>query len=85
MTWVYIIIYFLGAILTGFCVYTFYVKEYVKTKTALKFRYWIEDKYENIFLSSLFWVCILILFIILYPFKKIIKKINKHYKVKYEV
>jgi hypothetical protein len=83
MTWVYIIIYFLGAILTGFCVYSFYVKEYVKTKTALKFKYWIEDKYEMIFISSFFWFCLLFLFIILYPFKKIIKKINKHYNVEY--
>lgn len=74
MTWVYIIIYFLGAILTGFCVYTFYVKEYVKTKTALKFKYWIEDKYEMIFISSFFGS--VYYFYLLYRtyLKKIIKK-----------
>lgn len=82
MIWLYILIYFLGAIITGFCVYTFYVKEYKREKTAIKFSYWIENKYETIFMSSLFWVWLLLVFIIRYPFKKIIERINKHYNIK---
>lgn len=81
MIWLYILIYFLGAIITGICVYTFYVKEYKREKTAIKFSYWIENKYETIFMSSLFWVWLLLVFIIIYPFKKIIERINKHYNI----
>lgn len=79
----YILIYFLGAIITGFCSYTFCVKEYKREKSALKFWYWMEvkSKYEQIFMLSLFWVPSLLLFIITYPFKKIIERINKHYDI----
>lgn len=83
MTLFYIIIYFLGAIITGICAYAFYVKEYKRKKTAIKFYYWMDvgNKYEKIFMSSLFWVPSLLLFIIIYPLKKIIERINKHYDI----
>lgn len=82
MFWLYILIYFLGAVATGLLVYTFYVKEYKRENTALSFRYWIVNKYEQIFLSGLFWVIILPIMIIVYSINKIVKKINKHYNVK---
>lgn len=81
MIWLYILIYFLGAIITGLCIYTSYVKEYKREKTAIKFSYWIEDKYETIFMSSLFWAGTLPVFIITYLLKKIIERINKHYNI----
>lgn len=73
----------LCAIITGICAYTFYVKEYKREKTALKFHYWmeVEDIYEKIYVLSLFWVPSLLLFIIIYPLKKIIERINKHYDI----
>lgn len=41
----------------------------------------VGNKYEKIFMSSLFWVPSLLLFIIIYPLKKIIERINKHYDI----
>lgn len=81
MIWLYMLIYFLGAIIIGLCVYTFYIKEYKREKTAIKFSYWIEDKYETIFMSGLLWVPLLLLFVIIYPLTKIIERINRHYNI----
>lgn len=81
MAWLYILIYFLGAIIIGLCVYTFYVKEYKEEKTAVKFSYWIDDKYEKIFMAGLLWIPLLLLFIVVYPLAKIIERINKHYDI----
>lgn len=81
MIWLCIFIYFLGAIITGLCVYTFYVKEYNRIKTKLEFKYWIESRYETILILSLSWVILLPIGIIAYFINKIIKRINKHYNI----
>lgn len=85
MIWVYIFIYFLVGIITGLCAYVCYVKEYLREKSLIAFRYWMKDKYEEIFILGLLWCISVPLLIILYPSKKIIKKIvkriNKHYNV----
>lgn len=81
MFWIYMIIYFLGAIITGLIVYVFHIKEYKRIKTSLKFRYWIEHILEIIFFLSLFWVIALPIWVIVCFIKAIIKKINKHYNI----
>lgn len=85
MIWVYIFIYFLVGIITGLCVYVYYVKKYLKEKSLLTFRYWMKYKYENIFISGFLWCVSVPVLIIMYPsekiIKKIVKRINKHYNV----
>lgn len=85
MIWIYILIYFLGAIITGLCAYVYYIKEYIREKLPIIFRYWIKNNYETMFISGLFWVVLVPVLIITYPcekiIKKIIKRINKYYNV----
>ena len=81
MIWLYILIYFLGAIGTGLWVYTLAVKKYIKENTALKFSVWIETYVFTIFASALFWFIILPIGIIFYTIGRIIKRINKHYNI----
>ena len=48
MIWLYILIYFLGAVITWLIVYTLYVKQYIKEQSNLKFNYWVEEYYFDI-------------------------------------
>jgi hypothetical protein len=81
MTWLYILIYFLGAVVTGLWVYILLIKKYKKENTALKFSVWIEAYDIIILLYALFWFIVLPIGIILYFIKRIIERINKHYNV----
>ena len=81
MIWLYILIYFLGAVITGLSTYASLIEKYIKENSALKFSVWIEVYYGLIFLSALFWFIVLPIGIILYPIKRIVKRINKHYNV----
>jgi hypothetical protein len=81
MTWLYILIYFLGAVVTGLWVYILLIKKYKKEKSALKFGVWIESYDTIIIFSALFWFIVLPIGIILYFIKRIIERINKHYNV----
>ena len=81
MIWLYILIYFLGAIITGICVYISLIKKYIKENTALKFGVWIETYDFAIFASALFWFIVLPIGVILDLISKIIERINKHYNI----
>jgi hypothetical protein len=81
MIWIYILIYFLGAVITGFLIYISLIKKYIKEKSALKFGVWIESYDTIIIFSALFWFIVLPIGIILYFIKRIIERINKHYNV----
>ena len=81
MIWLYILIYFLSAIITGLCVYILLIKKYKKENTALKFSVWIEAYEMIIYFSALFWFIVLPIGIIVYLIKRIIERINKHYNV----
>lgn len=82
MVWVYIFIYFLGAIITGLYVYTFYVKEYVRIRSSLKFDIWIENYDFHIFTAALLWfILVPMQLIIIFPVRYLIKRINKHYNI----
>lgn len=81
MCWIYMIIYFLGAIIAGLIIYVFHVKEYKRRKNLLNFSCWIEHRLEMIYTSSLFWVIALPIWVIVCSIKAIVKKINKHYNV----
>lgn len=79
---IYSLLYFLGAVATGLCVYILLIKKYLKENTALKFNIWIENYGFSIAISALFWFIILPIGIIAYIISKIIERINKHYNVK---
>jgi hypothetical protein len=81
MIWLYILIYFLGAIGTGLWVYILLIKKYKKENTALKFSVWIESYDIIILLYALFWFIVLPIGIIVTPIKRIVERINKHYNV----
>lgn len=81
MIWLYILIYFLGAVITGLLVYISLIKKYIKENTALKFGVWIENYIPYIFIYALFWFIVLPIGIIPYLIKIIIERINKHYNV----
>ena len=81
MIWLFILIYLLGAVITGIWVYISLIKKYIKENTALKFSVWIEDYDSTIFASALLWFIVLPIGIILYLIKRIIERINKHYNV----
>lgn len=81
MIWLYILIYFLGAVVTGLWVYILLIKKYKKENTALKFSVWIESYDIIILLYALFWFIVLPIGIIIYLISKIIEIINKHYNV----
>lgn len=81
MIWLYILIYFLGAVVTGLCVYISLIKKYIKEKSALKFGVWIETYEILIYLSALFWFIVLPIGIIVYLINKITERINKHYNI----
>ena len=76
--WIYILIYFLGAILTGLCRYILLIKKYKKENSALKFSVWIEN-YD--FSIIIIWFIVLPVGIIIYLISKIIERINKHYNI----
>lgn len=81
MIWLYIIIYFLGAVATGLWVYILLIKKYIKENSALKFGVWIENYDFSITASSLFWFIVLPIGIIIKLISKVIERINKHYNV----
>lgn len=85
MIWLYILIYFLGAVVTGLCVYISLIKKYIKEKSALKFGVWIETYEILIYLLALFWFIVLpigvIVDLISKIIKRIIERINKHYNI----
>lgn len=81
MIWLYILIYFLGAVVTGLCVYISLIKKYIKEKSALKFGVWIETYEILIYLSALFWFIVLPIGIIVYLINKITERINKYYNI----
>ena len=73
--------YIIIGILTAIVVYIRFVKEYVKEKSNVRFNYWINNKIDDIVVSSLFWFAIIPTNIICFFAKKIIERINKHYGV----
>lgn len=77
-----ILVYILGAILTYIFLYGFYVRKYSKERSMLKFDYWIDDKYEKIFLTSIAWYIVIPLCILWLPIKIITNLIEKYYKVR---
>ena len=79
--WLYILIYFLGAILTGLCRYILLIKKYIKENSALKFGVWVKDYDFRIIFSAIFWFIALPIEIIIELISKIIEIINKHYNV----
>jgi hypothetical protein len=81
MIWFYILIYFLGAIITWLIVYTLYVKQYIKEQSNLKFNYWVEEYYFDIIFLAAVWCVVLPVWIIKCAIKAITKKINKHYNI----
>lgn len=81
MIWLYIFIYFLGAVGTGLYVYTFYVKEYVRIKSSIRFEIWIETYEFKIFISALLWFIFIPITIILFPIEYLAKRIKKHYNI----
>lgn len=81
MIWLYILIYFLGAIITWLIVYTLYVKQYMKEQSNLKFNYWVEEYYFDIIFLAAVWYVVLPVWVIKYAIKAITKKINKHYNI----
>lgn len=81
MIWLYILIYFLGAVVTGLCVYISLIKKYIKEKSALKFGVWIESYDTIIIFSALFWFIVLPIGIIVYLINKITERINKYYNI----
>lgn len=81
MIWIYVILYILFALITFFVGYIFCVRKYIKEKSDLKFRHWIEDYYFILMYSSLCWFMLLPIGIIIYLLTIIINKINKHYNI----
>ncbi len=81
MIWLYILIYFLGAVATGLWVYILLIKKYIKENSALKFGVWIEAYECIIYFSAPFWFIVLPIGIIIELISKIIERINKHYNV----
>lgn len=81
MIWIYILIYFLGAVITGLFVYISLIKTYIKENTALKFGVWFETYKIHTYLSALFWFIVLPILIIIDLISKIIERINKHYNI----
>lgn len=82
MTWIYVILYILFALITFFTAYILCVKKYLKEKSTLKFSYWIEDYYTMLVFSSLGWFMLLPIGIIIFLLNTIINKINNHYNIK---
>lgn len=82
MAYLYILIYFLGAVMTGLWVYISLIKKYKKENTALKFGVWIESYCSTILFSTIFWFIALPIWIIIYLINRIIERINKHYNIK---
>lgn len=81
MSWLYILIYFLGAVATGLLVYILLIKKYIKENSALKFGVWIENYDFIIIVSALVWFIAIPIGITIYSISKIIERINKHYNV----
>lgn len=82
MIWIYVILYILFALITFVLVYIICVKKYIKEKSDLKFKYWIEDYYLILVFSCLGWFMLLPIGIIVFLLNIIINKINKHYNIK---
>lgn len=74
MIWLYILIYFLGAIGTGLIVYTLHIKQYLEEQSKLNFNKWIENYYFDIIFEAIFWFMALPVRVIIYAIKTIIKK-----------
>ena len=81
MTWIYVILYILFALITFVLAYIICVKKYIKEKSNFKFKYWIEDYYIILIFSSLGWFMMLPIGIIIFLLSTIINKINKHYNI----
>lgn len=73
--------YFIMAILTAIVIYVQLVKKYVKEKSHIRFRYWINHKIDEIIVVSILWFAAIPIQIICFFAKKIIERINKHYGV----
>lgn len=82
MIWIYVILYILFALITFVLAYIICVKKYIKEKSDLKFKYWIEDYYLILVFSCLGWFMLLPIGIIIFLLNTIINKINKHYNIK---
>lgn len=76
-----LLIYILGAVLTYIFIYGFYVRKYKKENTAIKFKYWIDDKFIEIIVASIVWFITIPLYLLYLPIKIISKLIEKYYKV----
>ena len=75
-------IYFVGAGITFLLVYTFFVKKYIKEKSALKFSFWVDQHTMTILFLTFFWVVVLPVMVALSPILIAINLINKHYGIK---
>lgn len=73
--------YIIMAILTAIVIYVQLVKKYVKEESNVRFKYWIENKSDEILAVSILWFAAIPIYIICFFAKKIIERINKHYGV----
>lgn len=80
MAWL-LAIYLVGAGITFHLVYIFFVKKYIKEKSALKFSFWIDQYLGAILCMTIFWVIVLPVIVMLCPILIAIKFINKHYGI----
>lgn len=81
LIWLYMLIYFLGAILTGLWVYILLIKKYLKENSALKFSVLVENYDVSIAISGLMWFIVLPISFIVCLISKIIERIHKHYNI----
>lgn len=83
MIWLYILIYFLGALFTGIFTYTVIIRIYIQENSRVKFSYWLDctDYVEKLILISIFWFIIIPIAIIISPIMYLIERINKHYNI----
>jgi hypothetical protein len=75
-------IYLIGAVSTGLIIYTLLAKRYSKENSSVKFKYWIDNYFDNILFSSVFWFVIIPYVIITYPIRLIAERIRKHYNIR---
>lgn len=81
MAWL-LLIYLVGAGITFLLVYAFFVKKYIKEKSALIFSFWIDQYLGTIICLTIFWVVVLPVMVALSPLLMAIKLINKHYGIR---
>lgn len=83
MIWLYILIYFLGALFTGIYTYIGIIRKYLKEDSHVKFYHWfdVHDYDFNLMFISIFWFIFIPMTIIISPIGYLIKRINKHYNI----